>query len=64
MEENLCTPKSGEIVIAATQDFLTCSYLLTNKDNFFDRRQFAQLCTIMFDGRVRVSGSGRGSGPR
>ena len=54
VEENLCTPKSGEMVIAATQDFLTCSYLLTNKDNFFDRRQFAQLCTFMFDGRVRV----------
>ncbi|KAG1663389.1 hypothetical protein FOA52_011666 [Chlamydomonas sp. UWO 241] len=28
---NLCTPKNGELVIHATQDFLTCAFLLTEK---------------------------------
>lgn len=37
---NLVTPKSGEPLIAATQDFLTASFLLTNKDQFFDQAEF------------------------
>ena len=32
---NLCTPKNGEILVAATQDFLTASYLLTSRDTFW-----------------------------
>ena len=34
---NLVTPKNGEPLIAATQDFLTTSFLLTQKDVFFNR---------------------------
>lgn len=49
MQSNLCTPKNGEILIAATQDFLTAAYLLTSKDRFFDRAQFALLCSFMGD---------------
>ncbi len=32
---NLQTPKSGEPLVAATQDFLTAAFLLTRKDKFF-----------------------------
>ena len=49
VENNLCTPKNGEILVAATQDFLTSSFLLTHKDRFYDRAQFAQLCSYMGD---------------
>ena len=36
---NLCTPKNGETLIAATQDFLTAAFYLTGKDRFFTRAQ-------------------------
>jgi len=36
-KSNLITPRNGEIIIAATQDFLTGAYLITHKDAFFDR---------------------------
>eukprot|EP00898_Chlorokybus_atmophyticus_P005611 jgi/Chlat1/6050/Chrsp4S06335 len=49
VKNNLCTPKNGEILVAATQDFLTSSFLLTRKDNFYDRAQFCMLCTYMGD---------------
>lgn len=52
--QNLCTPKNGEILIAATQDFLTSAYLLTSKDCFFDRSHFALLCAFMGDALERV----------
>ncbi|CAK0785283.1 hypothetical protein CVIRNUC_008489 [Coccomyxa viridis] len=51
---NLCTPKSGEILIAATQDFLTSSYLLTSKDCFYTRAQMGQLICQMGDALSRV----------
>lgn len=54
VERNLCTPKNGEILIAATQDFLTSSYLLTSKDSFYDRARFALLCTFMGDALEHV----------
>ncbi|EIE19808.1 beta and beta-prime subunits of DNA dependent RNA-polymerase [Coccomyxa subellipsoidea C-169] len=51
---NLCTPKSGEILIAATQDFLTSAFLLTSKDRFYSRTQVAQLACFMGDGMDAV----------
>jgi hypothetical protein len=47
--ENLRTPKSGEVMICANQDFLTAAYLITAKDRFFTRAQFVQLCGFMDD---------------
>ena len=38
-KNNLVTPRNGELMIAATQDFLTGAYLLTQKDMFFNRAQ-------------------------
>ena len=39
VKNNICVPKAGEPLIAATQDFLTASFLLTQKDQFFNRSQ-------------------------
>ena len=47
VQYNLCTPKNGENLIAATQDFITCSYLLSQKDVFFSKSEIAQICGTM-----------------
>ncbi|PIA38793.1 hypothetical protein AQUCO_02700174v1 [Aquilegia coerulea] len=49
VQNNLCTPKSGEILVASTQDFLTSSFLITRKDTFYDRADFSLLCSYMGD---------------
>ena len=43
VKSNLITPRNGEPLIAAIQDFITGSYLLTQKDEFFDKIHFTQL---------------------
>lgn len=47
---NLATPKNGTPIIAAIQDFITAAYLLSSKNNFYDRRTFCQICNFMFNG--------------
>jgi DNA-directed RNA polymerase III subunit RPC1 len=42
-KNNLVTPRNGELLIAATQDFLTGGYLLSKKDTFLDYTQACQL---------------------
>ena len=42
-KSNLVTPRNGEQMIAATQDFITGGYLLTQKDAFFDRGKICQI---------------------
>ena len=42
VQMNLITPKSGEPLVAATQDFLTAAFLLTQRDKFLTRDQFCQ----------------------
>ena len=54
VENNLVTPKNGEPIIAAIQDFITAAYLLSSKDNFYDRKTFAQICLFMVDGKTRI----------
>ncbi|KAJ0395349.1 hypothetical protein ATCC90586_007781 [Pythium insidiosum] len=49
VEQNLITPRNGEPLVAATQDFLTAAYLLTQKNVFFNREQFCQVIAIMSD---------------
>ncbi|PHU11107.1 hypothetical protein BC332_18037 [Capsicum chinense] len=49
VQNNLCTPKSGEILVASTQDFLTSSFLITRKDTFYDRASFTLICSYMGD---------------
>ncbi|KAG0679034.1 DNA-directed RNA polymerase III subunit C1 (rpo31) [Kluyveromyces marxianus] len=53
VKNNLLTPKSGEPIIAATQDFITGSYLISHKDSFFDRSQLTQLLSMMSDGKLQ-----------
>ncbi|AOA70277.1 RNA polymerase III subunit C160, part of core enzyme [Komagataella phaffii GS115] len=50
VKNNLLTPKSGEPIIAATQDFITGSYLISHKDTFFDRASLVQILASMSDG--------------
>jgi len=47
---NLATPKNGTPIIAAIQDFITAAYLLSSKNNFYDRRSFCQIVNYMFNG--------------
>lgn len=42
-KSNLITPRNGEIIIAATQDFLTGAYLITHRDAFFNRSAACRL---------------------
>jgi DNA-directed RNA polymerase III subunit RPC1 len=54
VKNNLCTPKNGEPIISATQDFITASYLLSSKDKFFDRKTFGHLCMYMCNGTLQI----------
>lgn len=46
---NLVTPRNGEPVVAATQDFITGAYLLTQKDVFLTREAFCRLVAYLGD---------------
>ncbi|MES1902206.1 MAG: DNA-directed RNA polymerase III subunit RPC1 [Paramarteilia canceri] len=43
IKNNLITPKNGELMIAAIQDFITGSYLLTQKSRLFSERETYQI---------------------
>jgi DNA-directed RNA polymerase III subunit RPC1 len=49
-KSNLVTPRNGDLLIAATQDFITGAYLLTQKDAFFDRRTVCQIVAQILAG--------------
>lgn len=53
VKHNLVTPQSGEPIIAATQDFITGSYLISKKDSFFDRGAFCELLASMCDANLQ-----------
>ncbi|GFR13195.1 DNA-directed RNA polymerase III subunit RPC1, partial [Trichonephila clavata] len=45
---NLVTPRNGDPLVAAIQDFITGSFLLTQKDTFFTRQEAQQvICSIL-----------------
>jgi DNA-directed RNA polymerase III subunit RPC1 len=44
--KNLATPKNGALLIAATQDFLTASFLLTKRNIFYDKADFVQIISF------------------
>uniref|UniRef100_A0ACD5ZP30 Uncharacterized protein n=1 Tax=Avena sativa TaxID=4498 RepID=A0ACD5ZP30_AVESA len=54
VQNNLCTPKNGEILVASTQDFLTSSFLITRKDTFYDRSSFTLLCSYLGDAMENI----------
>ena len=51
---NICTPRNGEPLVAATQDFVTASFLVTQRDVFFDRDAFCALAAYVGDALERV----------
>ncbi|KAG7297675.1 hypothetical protein JYU34_018391 [Plutella xylostella] len=56
-KSNLVTPRNGELLIAATQDFITGGYLLTSRDTFLTRSQAEQLACCLLappDAALRV----------
>ncbi len=54
VKHNLVTPRNGEPIIAAIQDFITASFLVSNRDRFFDRKQFAQICATFGDATIHI----------
>nr|ALK02051.1 RNA polymerase III largest subunit [Starmerella magnoliae] len=52
VKHNIVSPRSGAPIIAATQDFISASYLVTHKDSFFDRRQLCELLSMMSDANI------------
>ncbi|KAI4118724.1 MAG: hypothetical protein LQ345_001290 [Seirophora villosa] len=54
VKHNLSTPKNGEPIISAIQDFITAAYLLSSKDVFYDRKTFAHICMYMVDGSMQL----------
>lgn len=51
---NLTTPRNGEPLVAASQDFLTASYLLTQNDRFYTYEQFCSLVAYFGDATEHI----------
>lgn len=54
VQNNLVSPRNGNPIIAAIQDFITAAFLMSRKDNFYDRKTFAQICSYMVDANVQI----------
>ncbi|KAL8872081.1 MAG: hypothetical protein Q9174_002232 [Haloplaca sp. 1 TL-2023] len=54
VQHNLSTPKNGEPIIAAIQDFITAAYLLSSKEVFYDRKTFTHICMYMVNGDLHL----------
>lgn len=54
VKQNLITPRNGEPLVAASQDFLSAAYLLTQRDQFFTRDQFCQLVSYFGDAEEQI----------
>lgn len=56
-KSNLVTPRNGELLIAATQDFITAGYLLTQRDCFLTKEDVFQLASCLLaadDSNMRI----------
>jgi DNA-directed RNA polymerase III subunit RPC1 len=49
IKSNLITPRSGEPLVAAIQDFITSAYLLTHKDTFLPRDEVHRCIASIID---------------
>ena len=47
VKHNIVTPKNGEPIISAIQDFITAAFLLSSLDNFYDKKTFVTTCLGM-----------------
>jgi DNA-directed RNA polymerase III subunit RPC1 len=55
IQNNLITPRNGEPLVAASQDFLSAAYLLTQRDQFFTREDFCQLVAYFGDADEQIN---------
>ncbi|GMH93134.1 hypothetical protein TrST_g13733 [Triparma strigata] len=55
VNNNLITPRNGEPLVAASQDFLTASYLITQKSIFFTKEEFCQLASYLGDAAEEIT---------
>ncbi|CAI2350380.1 unnamed protein product [Caenorhabditis sp. 36 PRJEB53466] len=53
VKNNLITPRSGEPLIAAIQDFITGGYLLTHKDTFLPRAEVYRFAAALIDASAK-----------
>jgi DNA-directed RNA polymerase III subunit RPC1 len=53
VKHNIVTPKNGEPIISAIQDFVTASYLLSSKDIFYDKKTFVTICLGMLEEKTK-----------
>lgn len=51
---NLVSPRNGEPLVAATQDFLTGAYVLTQRDTFLSKEQFCRLVAFLSDATEHI----------
>uniref|UniRef100_A0A915D843 DNA-directed RNA polymerase subunit n=1 Tax=Ditylenchus dipsaci TaxID=166011 RepID=A0A915D843_9BILA len=49
LKSNMITPRSGEPLVAAIQDFITGGYLMTHKDTFMTRSEFHRCASSLID---------------
>lgn len=49
VKANIISPRTGDPIIGATQDFLMTAYLLTQRDYFLDRAEFCRICGYIGD---------------
>ena len=54
VKHNLVTPRNGEPIIAAIQDFITASFLLSRRDRLFTRPEFVQICSYFGDATLHI----------
>ena len=54
VEQNLVTPRHGEPLVTAIQDFITTAYLITQKDVFYDRAEFTQIASYFADAAEHI----------
>jgi len=54
VHHNLVTPRNGEPLVAASQDFLSASYMITQRDQFFSREQFCTLASYFGDAAEQI----------
>lgn len=55
ISNNLISPRNGEPLVAASQDFLTGAYLLTKKNVFFARGEFCRLASYLSDATEHIT---------
>ena len=54
ISHNLITPRNGEPLVAATQDFLTGAHLLTRRDVFLSKEELVQLVSSFSDAAEHI----------